>query len=271
MATLKDKLWLWGHPEGKYNNDFGNTEISRMTPLEGALYLDCSGIFMVPVDSVVNRRQYLKSFKPIKRVGWDILRTNDGKAEEGAGAHPELVNELIENAKEFKNITCAVFDDFAIGKRYSLFPIENMFKVRDMLHNNDVRRLDMWMVLYSHEFGENEEDDKEFLPYVEPFDGIIMWTWEEKDLVKFEEKYKKFKEITNGKRRMLGLYLYNFGEHKKSTGKAVAWQLDRYYELLKAGEIEGIVLHTNTMADLDHESYKVCNDWLEIHKNDVID
>ena len=70
---------------------------------------------------------------------------------------------------------------------------------------------------------------------------------------------------------MLGLYLYNFGEHKKSTGKAVAWQLDRYLELLKAGEIEGIVLHTNTMADLDHESYKVCTDWLKIHKDDIID
>ena len=37
MALLKDKLWLWGHPEGHYNNDYGNPDISRMTPLEGAL------------------------------------------------------------------------------------------------------------------------------------------------------------------------------------------------------------------------------------------
>jgi hypothetical protein len=118
--------------------------------------------------------------------------------------------------------------------------------------------------------GENEEDDKQFLPYVEPFDGIIMWTWEEKDIVKFEEKFKKFKEITEGKRRMLGLYLYNFGEHKKATGPAVQWQFDRYYELLKAGEIEGIVLHTNTMADLDHESYEVATKWLAIHADDEI-
>ena len=270
MAKLKDKLWLWGHPEGKYNNDFGNREISRMSPLEGALYLDCTGIFMVPVDTVVNRRQYLKSFKPMDRVGWDVLRTFDGDAENGAGANPELVYQLIEDAKEFKNITCAVFDDFAIGKRYTLFPIENMYKVRDILHNNEVRPLDMWMVLYSHEFGENEEDDKQFLPYAEAFDGIIMWTWEEKEIVKFEEKFKLFKEITKNKKRMLGLYLYNFGEHKKATGEAVIWQLNRYYELLKAGEVEGIVLHTNTMADLEHESYDVCLKWLAIHANDEI-
>ena len=36
---LRDKFWLWGHPEGRYNNEFVNTQISRMTPVEGCLYL----------------------------------------------------------------------------------------------------------------------------------------------------------------------------------------------------------------------------------------
>ena len=31
---LRDKFWLWGHPEGCYNNMYGNTGISRMTPME---------------------------------------------------------------------------------------------------------------------------------------------------------------------------------------------------------------------------------------------
>ena len=31
---LRDKFWLWGHPEGRYNNEYGNTQISRMTPME---------------------------------------------------------------------------------------------------------------------------------------------------------------------------------------------------------------------------------------------
>mgnify|MGYP003477893958 CR=1 FL=1 len=36
---LRDTFWLWGHPEGRYNNEYGNEKASRMTPMEGCLYL----------------------------------------------------------------------------------------------------------------------------------------------------------------------------------------------------------------------------------------
>ena len=64
---------------------------------------------------------------------------------------------------------------------------------------------------------------------------------------------------------MVGVYLYNFGENCDSTAEAVKWQLDFWYDKLKSGEIEGIVFHTNTMADLDLESYDVARAWLEEH------
>ena len=59
-----------------------------------------------------------------------------------------------------------------------------------------------------------------------------MWTLQEKDVLLFEEKFEIFIRLTAGKRRMLGLYLWNFGEHKEATAKAVQWQLDRYHQLL---------------------------------------
>ena len=270
MAILKDKLWLWAHPEGKYYNEYGNTELSRMTPLEGAMLLDCTGLFMVPAGTLVNRRQYHHSFKPMQRVGWDLLRSNAGKSLEGAGINPDITWELIEEAKEFKNITCGVFDDFIAGGRYKKFPLENIKKTADILHNNDVRRLDMWMVLYVTEFGEDENQDKEFWPYTEPFDGIMLWTMGESNLYQFEEKFKIYKEKTEGKKRILGLYLYNFGDNKKADPDQVLWQLDRYYELLRNKEVDGICLHTNTMADLDHPGYKVCLEWLEKHAYDEL-
>ena len=101
MAKLKDRLWLWAHPEGKYYNEYGNTELSRMTPLEGAMYLDCTGLFMVPVGVQLNRRQYNHAFRPMQRVGWDLLRDNDGVSLKGAGVNPDFAKELIEEAKEF--------------------------------------------------------------------------------------------------------------------------------------------------------------------------
>ena len=59
---LRDKFWLWGHPEGRYNNEFGNNGISRMTPMECCLYLGIKNTFMVPVGWDVSMRKYNKSF-----------------------------------------------------------------------------------------------------------------------------------------------------------------------------------------------------------------
>ena len=123
----------------------------------------------------------------------------------------------------------------------------------------------MWMVLYTQEFGIDPASDADFQPYIDPFDGIIMWTWKESDVPLINEKFEIFKTMTEGKRRMIGCYLYNFGESKRATGAAVKWQLDLYRDLILAGEAEGVVLHTNTMADLDHEAYDVAIDWMREH------
>ncbi len=258
MAKLRDRFWVWGHPEGRYNHEWGNEKESRMTPMEGALYMGARNMFMVPVGRKVSHRQYNKSFVTLNNVGWSI---------DNAAADPTELENLIEQAKDFPNITCGVFDDFV---RQNALPPEKFHAVHERMHNNGVRPLDMWMVLYTHEFGEDEAADEAFQAYIDAFDGIIMWTWKESDLVRFEEKYAKFKQMTANKRRMLGLYLYNFGENRQATAKMAAWQLERYSELLRKGEIEGIVLHTNTMADLDYEAYDVETKWMSEHGDEEI-
>jgi hypothetical protein len=256
VKLLRDRFWLWGHPEGRYNHKYGNEKESRMTPMEGVLYLGARNVFMVPVGVNVNRRQYNKSFSSLNQVGWEIYN---------AGGNPAAVEPLIEEARAFPNIGCGVFDDFVRGGSYRNIPIENLFEVNRRMHDNGVRRLDMWMVLYTHEFGVDARGDAEFHPFIAPFDGIIMWTWKESDVSLIDAKFELFKQMTAGKRRMLGCYLYNFGENRQATGAAVRWQLDRYREMIRAGEAEGVVLHTNTMADLDYEAYDVAIDWMRVH------
>ncbi|MBQ2696341.1 MAG: hypothetical protein IJF61_03460 [Clostridia bacterium] len=258
---LRDKFWLWGHPEGRYNFEYGNNKESRMTPMEGCLYLGVRNTFMVPVGWDVNRRQYNKSFTTLRQVGWECY---------DAGFNPELIEPYIEDAKDFSNIGCVVLDDFQRGDVYKKMPVENLWKIRERLHNNDVRRLDMWMVLYTREFGLDPEKDQDFMRYIEPFDGIIMWTWHERDVVLIPEKFEIFKKMTPHNRRMFGCYLYNFGERKQATGEAVTWQLDWYREKILAGEAEGVVLHTNTMADLDYEAYDAAIRWMNEHGDEEI-
>jgi len=264
---LRERFWLWGHPEGDYNNKYGNEGISRMTPMEGCLYLGVPNTFMTAEGpKEVNKRQYNKSFKTLRNVGWECFRS---------GIEPEQIEVFLADAAEFPNNTCTVFDDFirlnaeALDETSKVSP-EKLWRIREQLKNNKVRSFDMWMVLYTREFGVNQEIDKEFMPFLEPFDGVIMWTWEEKDVPLIPEKFEIFKRMTPNNRRMFGCYLYNFGEEKQATGEAVKWQLDWYREKIYAGEAEGVVLHTNTMADLDYEAYDVACEWMEMHGDEIV-
>jgi hypothetical protein len=69
---------------------------------------------------------------------------------------------------------------------------------------------------------------------------------------------------------MFGCYLWNFGEKKQATREAVKWQLDWYRERIMAGEAEGVVFHTNTMADLDYDAYNAAVEWMEEHGDEVV-
>lgn len=267
---LRDRFWLWGHPEGRYNGKFGNEGISRMTPMECCQYLGIRNTFMIPDGWEINRRQYNKSFTTLDGVAWECY---------SAAKDPAIIEPLIQEAGDFLNINGVVFDDFQRGgaAEYTQLPVENLWKCRDRLHNNDIRPLNMWMVLYTIEFDLDPNDpasapydEEAFKPYAEPFDGIIMWTWAEKDVPKIPKKFEAFKKLTENQRRMAGCYLWNFGEKKPATGEAVKWQLDWWRERLLAGEIEGVVLHTNTMADLDLEAYDVAWKWMQEHGDEIL-
>ena len=258
---IKDRFWLWGHPEGRYNNEYGNTRVSRMTPMEGCLYLGVRNTFMVPVHVDVNRRQYNKSFTTLNNVAWECWN---------AAFEPEKIEQNIQEAADFPNITAVVFDDFVRKGKYKTFPVSNLETIHHRLHNNEVHPMDMWMVLYTHEFGIDPEEDAYFRQYLAPFDGVIMWNWKESHYKEIPEKFEIFKKMTPGQRRMFGCYLWNFGEQKAATAEAVTWQLNWYRERIIAGEAEGVVLHTNTMADLDLEAYDAALAWMAEHGEEDI-
>lgn len=265
---LRDKFWLWGHPEGCYNNKYGNTGISRMTPMEACLYLGIKNTFMVPdgdhQNVQVNRRQYNKSFKTLQHVGWEF-----GHAFINANGNTEAVDLFLEEVKEFPNISCAVFDDF-MGQNGEKLSVEESAKFHERFRHNEIKRLDTWMVLYTHEFGLDPALDEKRKAYLALFDGIILWTWAEKDISLIPEKFEILKRMAPAQRYMFGCYLWNFGENKEATRDAVKWQLDWYRERIYAGEAEGVVFHTNTMADLDYDAYDAAIEWMEEHGDEVL-
>ena len=266
---LRDKFWLWAHPEGYFNhneNEYGFHDESRMTPTECCLYLGISNIFMVPLQRPVNRRQYNKSFKPMLGVAWECF---------GADEKPEKLDEIIRESYDFPNVRGAVFDDFFVKlknrrKEGGDLDVASLHKVRERLATEGARPLDMWMVLYTWEFGKDPDADLVAKPMLDAFGGLIMWTWEEKDVGLIPEKFEILKKLSPDTRKMFGCYLYNFGERKQATAEAVKWQLDFYLEKLRSGEAEGVVLHTNTMADMDFPAYDAAIEWLDLHGDEEI-
>ena len=267
---LRDRMWLWGHPEGCFNNNFANYGFhgtSRMTPAEFCYWFGIGKTFMVPMGFEVNRRAYNKSFSSLLEFGWECF---------GAFDAPEKIDTVLAEAKEFPNLTTTVFDDFVqqsdmrVKAGKPAVDPEDLLSIRRRLREEGERPLDMWMVLYTHEFGLNPEEDAGFMRFTAPFDGIIMWTWKESDVCLIPEKFEHFKKITPTCRRMFGCYLWNFGESKEATVSAVIEQLDFYREKILAGEAEGIVFHTNTMADADLPAYEAARAWLKLHGDEEV-
>lgn len=268
---LKERGWLWGHPEGRYNltwrekhveNGEVNVVKSRMTPTEFCVYMGINRVFMIPLDVDVDRHQYNMSFRRMHDVAWECF---------DATADIEKLERYINEAKDFKNITGVVLDDFfERDGAFENISADQLWKIRERLKNNEVRPLDYWMVVYTNNIGTDQVPEDVAIRYMEPLDGVTLWCWKESDVHEIAEKWDQFVRMTPGKRRLLGVYLWNFGEGKQATAKSVRQQLDFCREKMLSGELEGFILHTNTMGDMELPAYVECEKWMDEHGDEEL-
>ncbi len=264
MADLRDSLWIWGLTPGQYNGNWamdesGNNFIpinSRMTPAEAALYLGARNVHMVvnfdkpepPFD------QYTMALTTFNKVIWSVVGDVSSKRTDVPFGDLE---EVLRQAEMFPNVVGGVLDDFFCHPtRAQVYTPDKIKYIKDTLHNFHKRPLELWCVYYPTNY-----NSPEHLQYV---DGCHMWTWKYSELQPlFWERYKKFKEGTEGKRRMLGLYLANFGEGGIPSVEDTKFQLETYTELLVKGEIEGIIFCSNAHADLGWPNVEFARKWIE--------
>ena len=266
MSILRDKLWLWGQsPDAHYehNNTYKLPGHSRMTAVEGALYFDVPNMCRVrmmghpqpPYDqeSIVMR--------PCKNVVWSLL---------GAGGEPVTewgdTDEVIRQAKLFPNISGGVFDDFFLPHRISHYTPEKLREIKNKMCTEAARQLDMWVVCY--------EDKLDTIPnikeYLREFDVISFWTWRGSELCRAERNIERIRELAPEARIMAGCYMWNYGERKPLTIDEMKYQADLYLRLIHEGKIDGIILCSNCIADLEIEAVEWMRNWISEHKNDEI-
>jgi hypothetical protein len=263
---LRDNFWLWGQNAGSHH--LGSPEhgyrlpgTNRMQPLEGCAFFGIKKCLRVtmkagpfpPFDGEAEK------LKRLDEVVWSAIGAR------GAGNlydqdHSDL-DAVLEVAGKFPNITGAVLDDFFAGTeesgksvgRHSLASIRSM---RERLHAFSKRPLDLWMVWYTYQLNFKVAE------YLELCDVITLWTWKGSNLDRLDENIEKCIAKTPGKRRYLGIYLWNYGEAKPLEPVQMHDQLERAYRWLKSGEIEGLIFCSNAIADIGLPTADYARQWI---------
>lgn len=266
MATLRDKLWLWGQsPDSHYesNNTYKLPGHSRMTAVEGAAYFDIPNMCRVRMmgHPMPPYDQESIAMLPCREVVWSLL---------GAGGEPVTewgdIEEVVRQAKIYPNITGGVFDDFFLQARIERFTPERLGEVKRMMCEKAGRNLDMWVVCY--------EDKLDNIPdigsYLNAFDVISFWTWKASQLVNAKENLDRVRALAPGKRVLAGCYMWNYGERGPMTIEQMKFQTDLYLKYLHEGKIDGIVVCSNCIADLGIDTVEWMRNWIREHRDDVI-
>lgn len=265
MTKQRDHFWIWGHPTNSLYERFGIDRESDMSPVAGTYYLGARNTFLVPMWLDCDRNHESELAKDVANVGWAI---ND------ACQHPENVTEVCELSKTYKNISRGIFDDFFspsnTTNNFTNYTPEMIAKYREELH---AAGLELWVVLYTENF--RQTDMGVIRSFLDEFDGISLWFWNEKEVLEDYDKYiDTYLEITKGKKHLVGCYLYDFGTAKSATAKAVIHQLDKAREMINKGSIDGVILHTNAVVvkegEEPYEAVEACVAWMNEHGDEIV-
>jgi hypothetical protein len=121
-TTVRDRLWLFGCPpnaDAGYLENAGYRGGSRMTPVEGAVWLGIPNMLFITQDwnrpkglwyeetwkAKTELEQWAIAFEPMQRVNWSAVGSS------GSGGL-RTVPDIVTVAKKYPNITGIYLDDF---------------------------------------------------------------------------------------------------------------------------------------------------------------
>ena len=246
MNTIRNKLWIWGHPENSLFHCFGIEKESHVSPLDGIDDLGARNLFYVPMGRLSDRKDLSEKMnEKCGAFGWSI-------------ENPDQLEQYLQIKPTCPRFQITVFDDFFRPENEqnnaSVHPAESLKELRKRVN---AAGLELWVVYYERDI------DVDLTPYLDCFDGITFWFWSQPGAEEYETMIKRFIEKTPGKRRMIGCYLYDFGREKSCDPNLVVRELNRDTELIRQGVLEGIILHTNAVGGCGEPGYEAAKKWVK--------
>ena len=254
METVRDRMWLWGHEAGSHDTGWDISRSSRITPVEAAFYMDVPNMIMVryhdkpemPFD------QYAIPFRRLKQVFWSVVG--------GAGrSSDEERKHVLELATRNPNIIGVFMDDFFKRAQdegdTGVLSVDALQSLSDQL-TIDGRRLGLGVTLYTHQLG------MDLTAHLNLCDWVSLWTWEAPDLKDLEENMTKCEQIAPDSRKLLGLYMYDYGLHVPMPLEAMQMQCETALRWLHAGRIEGMIFLASCICDMELETVEWTREWI---------
>jgi hypothetical protein len=266
MDTVRDRLWIWGHDAGAHNEDVTRTvgcnyhlpKDSRMTPLEGACYLDVPNMIMIRFANrpVMPFDQYALALQPLERLYWGIVGA--GGQEQTSVAEREHVLHL---AALYPNIVGFFLDDFFHPAdeqgNLGVLSLAQLREVRrQMAERLPERHLLLGGVVYTHQL------DLPLQPYMDLFDHISMWTWNAPELDGLEANLARLERLAPHTAKLLGLYMWDYGLEKPMPLDKMAYQAETGLRWLREGRIDGMILLASCICDLELPAVEWTRDWV---------
>jgi hypothetical protein len=256
VDTVRDRLWIWGHEAGSHDRGWNLPAPSRMTPLEGACYLGVPNLIMVRYEGrpAMPFDQYARALRPLARISWSVV----GGGGETSAAEREHVLEL---AARFPNITGFFMDDFFHPPTHpgdpGTLPLEQIRALRgDMRIRVPGRALQLGVTLYDYQLG------MPVGPWLELCDLVSLWTWKAEALSNLETSFTRFEKLVPKANRLLGLYLWDYGNGRPMPLAAMERQCELGLRWLLERRIDGLIFLASCICDLGLDTVEWSRAWI---------
>lgn len=273
-VTVRDKLWIFASKPHDDDLYLGRTcegkivgcDWSRITPAEGAFMLGTPNLMMIISDGVPapysrESHGYLESFYRLKKVLWSCT----GSAGFRHGNEEEYICDMV---KEYPNLIGGFFDDFCWNHRAGAprTPEEakELFANARKKFDESEKELEIWATCYVEQLNTYPVDT------FDDVDVLTIWSMHNGTKERYEANFKKYEEAFPHKRKVMGVYLYDYVNRDCIDLDNFKMQCETSLKWLKEGRLDGIIFLTNCTMGIKLETEKWLRGWIDEVGEDIL-
>ncbi len=191
-------------------------------------------------------RDYVEVTCDISKWGWEW--NEDGRPACKPTSDPMTVRTEGENvarlAKQFPNVSGVYCDDLlGLMERFQYGPRE-FGDIRSAIRDMDPT-LDLWTVVYAHEF-EKAEFWTEMRPHI---DVVTLWIWKSEDIVHMPQYVDQCRALFPDKPIIMGVYLRDYTLVAPVPVDMVKRQMEGIADLVDKGKLSGYSILAAVLID----------------------